>query len=363
MAVRCRSCSARPRVLSAWYSARDSRGAGMKDSRVARHACQPSHRVRSGGGPARRNGTTASRPPLPGLSRSRGLLIVLRQQEHVVLPEACPQAGRRLRGDRDGRLPPAAALGINAVAGLPGPLGPSGPAAQRDDARLARLISAVPDGGAGLSALAACAWVTSRACPVRSAFAIWAGRPANRDACPDQLQQDGQQRSASDLGFSPQAPAFLSRSRTRASPKAGACPPGGRPVQGSSCQACVTGILEEDAAPVAGVAPDDPPALVLSAPAGGGAAAGIQFRAVSYHRPRTSSRAGRCGLCSGLAAARRTGPETGSASRTRPGRTRPRTASWGCGRRRGPSPGRTRPAGGSASHFTDWSARINSLTC
>ena len=62
VAVRCRSCSARPRGLRAWYSASDSLGAGMKHRRVVRHCCQPSHRVRSGGGPARKNGTTGFSP-------------------------------------------------------------------------------------------------------------------------------------------------------------------------------------------------------------------------------------------------------------------------------------------------------------
>jgi hypothetical protein len=70
VAVRCRSCSARPRGLRAWYPASDSLGAGMKDPRVVRHCCQPSHRVRSGGGPARRNGTT-------GLSPAAGWSVTL----------------------------------------------------------------------------------------------------------------------------------------------------------------------------------------------------------------------------------------------------------------------------------------------
>src|SRR5712691_2064666 len=96
----------------------------MKESRVSRHCCHPSQVVRSGGGPTRRKGTSGL-SSLGGWSTILVLLTVIGKEEHVALPETGPQRGRRLRGDRDGRLSSAAAFGIDAVVGLAGPLRPA----------------------------------------------------------------------------------------------------------------------------------------------------------------------------------------------------------------------------------------------
>src|SRR5216684_3533261 len=131
VAVRCRSFSARRLGLSAWYSRSDRRGAGMKVSRVRRHCCHPSHVVRSGGGPARRKGTSGLSFP-GGRSTILFPLIVAGKEEHVAFPEARPQPGRRFRSDGDSLFPSAAAFTIDAVVGLLGSLGP----AQRGHVRL-----------------------------------------------------------------------------------------------------------------------------------------------------------------------------------------------------------------------------------
>src|SRR5260370_35803967 len=124
VAVRCRSCRPRRLGLSSRYSCGESLGAGMNVSRIWRHRCQPSHVVRSGGGPVRRNGTIGLSSPaggsaivvLPGL-------IVLGQEEHLAFPEAGPERGRDPKGGGRGP-PPAASLGVDAVLGLRGPLRP-----------------------------------------------------------------------------------------------------------------------------------------------------------------------------------------------------------------------------------------------
>ena len=125
VAVRCRSFSARRLGLSAWCSASDRRGAGMKESRVSRHCCHPSHVVRSGGGPTRRNGTSGLSSPAGRSTILFPFIIVVGQQEHVTFPEARPQPGRRFRSDGDSLFPSAAPFTIDAVMGLLGSPGPA----------------------------------------------------------------------------------------------------------------------------------------------------------------------------------------------------------------------------------------------
>src|SRR5260370_25225460 len=96
----------------------------MKEFRVSRHCCHPSHVVRSGGGPTRRNGTSGL-SSLGGWSTILVLLIFVGKEEHVAFPETSPQRRRRLLGDVYGRLSSATPFGIDAGMSRVGPLTPA----------------------------------------------------------------------------------------------------------------------------------------------------------------------------------------------------------------------------------------------
>lgn len=103
--------------------------------------------------------------------------------------------------------------------------------------------------------------------------------PADRDPCPDQLQQDGKQLA---VRFRPE-PAGDGLPQQVPGPgitERGSLPAGWQARPGQLVPRVRDGVLEEDAAAVAGVAADHPFALVPAAPAGDGAAVAVQDRAV-----------------------------------------------------------------------------------
>src|SRR6266851_8142062 len=195
VAVRCRSFNARRLRLSAWYSRSDRRGAGMKVSRVKRHCCHPSHVVRSGGGPARRKGTSGLSSPGGRSTILFPLLLVVGKEEHVAFPEARPQPGRRFRSDGDSLFPSAAPFTIDAVVGLLGSLGPAQWSHVRPVCgvrngfrRVGQRCRPAGLGGLGLGDLAGV---------LGALRLVHLGRPlADRDLRSDQLQQDREELAA-----------------------------------------------------------------------------------------------------------------------------------------------------------------------
>ena len=157
---------------------------------------------------------------------------------------------------------------------------------------------------------------------------------------------------ASDCGASPRCRASRSRSAAVASQNAGTSPSGGRPVQRSACQA--EGPRGPGRTPFCGLAGREwttHRSLCFPPRARGLVAIGLQSRAVIPEPADLHPAAavdlhvvGGQQLVVQLRA-------WGSASRTRPGPSRRRTACSGCAGCPDPTPGRTRRARGSARPF------------
>ena len=201
----------------------------------------------------------------------------------MVARKARAGGGGGLGGGGGGPPPRGGALGIRVGGGRPGRLGPAGLAAQWGNPRLARRhgrgLSSGPGRRRGPVGLRRLRLGDFPGVPGALGLCHLGRPPADRDACPDQVQHDGQQ-----LGIRPWLqPARAGLRQQVADPGVAerGCLPAGRQARpGQLVPGVRDGVLEEHAAPVPGVAADDPLARVPAAPRRGGAVVARQGRAV-----------------------------------------------------------------------------------
>ena len=212
------------------------------------------------------------------------------QEDGAVFPVTVIEAGagpgvrgRGVRGCAGGAPPAGGGAGHKGGRGCAGPVGAGRARAAGGNTRLARRhgrgLSSGPGRRRGPVGLRRLRLGDFPGVPGALGLCHLGRPPADRDACPDQVQHDGQQ-----LGIRPWLqPARAGLRQQVADPGVAerGCLPAGRQARpGQLVPGVRDGVLEEHAAPVPGVAADDPLALVPAAPRRGGAVVALQSRAV-----------------------------------------------------------------------------------